>query len=67
MKFNHQKLKEIREKRGISKKKMADLMGWESEEDISFRESGGIDVGVNELHRLAKILEVEDLRIFFDK
>lgn len=66
MQFNYQRIQEVRTQKGMSQAELAKQMGWKSRSAVSQRESGKVEVGANELHRLAQILDVNDLRIFFD-
>lgn len=63
-------LKRIKAERivaGLTQDDMAREMGWKSRSPYAKRENGLVDIGANELLKIAKILGFEDndIRIFF--
>lgn len=67
MSLNIEKLKEARVEKGITQDEMAKRMGWRTRTPYAKRENGFVDIGANELQKMASILgySSDDLGIFF--
>lgn len=65
--LNLKRLKAERTANGLSQDEMAHLMGWKSRTPYAKRELGLVDIGANELIKMAKILgyEIDEIEIFF--
>lgn len=66
MTFNYRRLKAERVARKISQDEMADKLGMKPW-SYRRRENGLIDIGADELGKIANVLGIDDLSIFFDK
>lgn len=67
MKLNLEKIKEKRNAKGLTQDDMAKLMGWRTRTPYAKRENGFVDIGANELIKIASILgyKKDQLGIFF--
>lgn len=67
MKLDLDKLKEERNAKGLTQDHMAKLMGWKDRAAYAKRENGFVDIGANELIKMASILgyKKNQLGIFF--
>lgn len=64
--FIGKKIKEMREKEGLSQKDLAEKLGYESSTAISLIESGDRKVSVSDLEKIADILN-KDIKYFLGK
>ena len=60
-----QRLKAERIAKGLTQTQMAEKLGFKERTPYAKRENGIVGIGANELKRIAEILEIEDLSIFF--
>lgn len=67
MTLNLRRLKAERIASGMTQDQVAEAMGWKSRTPYAKRENGIVDIGANELIRLAEIFgyESDELHIFF--
>lgn len=67
MTLNLRRLRAERIASGMTQDEVAEAMGWKSRTPYAKRENGIVDVGANELVKLAEIFgyEPEELHIFF--
>lgn len=68
MKLDLNRLREERKARDITQEKMAQLMGWSSRTPYAKRENGFVNIGADELIKIASILgyNKNELGIFFN-
>lgn len=68
MTLNLKKLKEARVKKGLTQDEMAEKMGWKTRTPYAKRENGFVDIGADELMKMADILgyKKDQLGIFFE-
>lgn len=69
MSLDLKKIRDMRVKKGLTQDEMAKKMGWKTRTPYAKRENGFVDVGANELQKIADILGYsnEELGIFFTK
>jgi len=60
-----QRLKAERIAKGLTQTQMAEKLGFKERTPYAKRENGIVGIGANELKRIAEILEIDDLSIFF--
>lgn len=68
MTLNLKKLKEARSEMGLTQDEMAERMGWKTRTPYAKRENGFVDIGADELMKMANILgyRKDQLGIFFE-
>lgn len=59
------RLKAERIAKGYTQEYMAEKMGYKDRALYAKRENGIVNIGADELYKIARILEIEDMRIFF--
>lgn len=59
------RLKAERIAKGYTQEYMAKEMGYKDRALYAKRENGIVNIGADELYKIAKILEIDDMRIFF--
>lgn len=67
MSLNLNKLRALRVEKGLTQDDMAREMGWKTRTPYAKRENGFVDIGANELQKMAEILgySENELGIFF--
>lgn len=67
MSLNLNKLRALRIEKGLTQDDMAREMGWKTRTPYAKRENGFVDIGANELQKMAEILgySENELGIFF--
>lgn len=68
MTLNLRRLRAERIASGLTQDEVAEAMGWKSRTPYAKRENGIVNIGANELMKLAEIYgyEPEDVHIFFE-
>lgn len=59
------RIKAERIAKGYTQDYMAEQMGYKDRALYAKRENGIVSIGADELYKIAKILEIDDMRIFF--
>lgn len=67
MSLNLKKIRALRIEKGLTQDDMAREMGWKTRTPYAKRENGFVDIGANELQKMAEILgySEKELGIFF--